>query len=74
MRECGWGAEERSDEDCDRSNAIFTTIAGTVVAHQTTVNIVINSITNMQFEGPSGVYPLLKTTLADGTTAIDESR
>ena len=46
---------------------------GTVVAHQTPVNIVINSVTNMQYEGTSGVYPLFKTTLSDGTTAIDES-
>ena len=46
---------------------------GTVTAEDVTVTIVISSVTNMQHEGASGTFPLVKTTLSDGTTAIDES-
>ena len=46
---------------------------GTTVPTTTTVDITLDSVTTMQFEGSSGIYPLLKTTLTDGTTAIDEA-
>ncbi|GMI02363.1 hypothetical protein TrLO_g14122 [Triparma laevis f. longispina] len=46
---------------------------GTTVAIGTVVEIIVDDVTTMQFEGPSGVHPMIKTTLADGTSAIDES-
>ena len=46
---------------------------GGVVAEDVEVTLVITELTNMQFEGPSGEFVMVKTTLADGVTAIDET-
>ncbi|GMH76047.1 hypothetical protein TrLO_g4272, partial [Triparma laevis f. longispina] len=46
---------------------------GTAVAAGVEVVIVLTDVTNQQHEGSSGTFTLFKTTLADGTTAIDES-
>ena len=47
--------------------------SGATVASGTQVVIVLTDVTNQQHEGSSGTFPLFKTTLSDGTTAIDES-
>ncbi|GMI52583.1 hypothetical protein ScalyP_jg8836, partial [Parmales sp. scaly parma] len=46
---------------------------GAAVAKDVTVTLVVSQVTNMQFEGASGEFIMIKTTLADGVTAIDES-
>ena len=46
---------------------------GGVVAEDVEVTLVITELTNMQFEGPSGEFLMVKTMLADGVTAIDET-
>ena len=46
----------------------------TAIAAGTQVTITIPSVTNQKYEGSSGVFVALKTTLADGTTKIDEVR
>ncbi|CAM9759690.1 unnamed protein product, partial [Sphacelaria rigidula] len=48
--------------------------SGTVVTTGTTVSVrLLDGITNQQFEGSSGVFPLVKTTLADTNVSIDEA-
>jgi len=47
--------------------------SGTVVAEDMYVTLLIDSVKNMQHKGPSGEFIMMKTTLADGVTAIDET-
>ena len=46
---------------------------GSIVSAGATVSFTVSEVINQQHIGPSGIYPLFKTTLSDGTTAIDES-
>ena len=47
--------------------------SGSIVAAGDTVVVVMAEVINQQHEGSSGTFPMFKTTLSDGTTAIDES-
>ena len=46
---------------------------GAEVNANVAVGFRVTNIVNQKFEGPSGEFSLFKTTLNDGTTAIDES-
>lgn len=37
------------------------------------ISVHLDGITNQYFEGPSGVFPMVKTTLSDATISIDEA-
>ena len=47
--------------------------SGTTVPEDTEIIINLHNVTNQQFEGTSGTFPMFKTALSDGITAIDES-
>eukprot|EP00903_Cladosiphon_okamuranus_P005351 g5346.t2 len=40
---------------------------------ESAISITLNGVTNQLFEGSSSPFPLVKTTLSDGTTSIDEA-
>lgn len=46
---------------------------GAIVPEETTVQLTFGDVANQQHEGGSGIFTMLKTTLGDGTTAIDET-